>query len=174
MGKQQAMERELCLSVDEQPQLATIHVSGHFAQLEVYKFKNLGEALVESGRRFVIVELSKSMFIDSAGIGSLTYLLRICEKTGGKLVLALAQDSPLRETFNHAQLHKIMPITESLEAARKWLADTYGLQLTRSTDQTETANQKMLDTINTLLTKIEKMEERLSAIESSAKRKKDV
>ncbi len=77
------MNRQLNIEVREHDQLTIIELRGHLVQTEVRKLKSsLGEALSES-RRYVVIDLSHTQFIDSSGIGALVHVRSECNRFEG-------------------------------------------------------------------------------------------
>ena len=80
-------------------------------------FKAEGRQALESGRTALIVDLSQTLFIDSAGLGSLVSLLKGCRQRSVRLALA-APTPQVCQIIELTRLHQLFDIYDSVAAAR--------------------------------------------------------
>ena len=80
-------------STSEKYHAVVIQISGKFlGSLEVVAFKEKLEELRDSGKRKVVIDLSKADFMDSSGIGALIGALTTMKKVEGDVKLAGMKD----------------------------------------------------------------------------------
>ncbi len=78
------------------------------------------EQLLGEGRRKFIVDLSKVVFIDSAGVGALIACWGKVKQAGGQFRVAGAQSRVLRE-LRMTALDNVLPLEPSVDSALKSL-----------------------------------------------------
>ena len=83
----------------------------------VEEFKAAGRIMLESANAALVVDLSRTQFIDSAGLGSLVSLLKGCTQHGKHLVLATPTPQ-VRQIIELTRLHRLFDIYDSVDAAR--------------------------------------------------------
>jgi anti-sigma B factor antagonist len=80
-------------STSEKYHAVVIQISGKFlGSLEGVAFKEKLEELRDSGKRNVVIDLSKADFMDSSGIGALIGALTTMKKVDGDVKLAGMKD----------------------------------------------------------------------------------
>ena len=80
-------------------------------------FKQEFRLALETAKAGLVVDLSRTLFIDSAGLGSLVSLLKNCNQCGKRL--ALASPTPqIRQIIELTRLHRLLDIYDGIEAAR--------------------------------------------------------
>ena len=80
-------------STSEKYHAVVIQISGKFlGSLEGVAFKEKLEELRDSGKRKVVIDLSKADFVDSSGIGALIGALTTMKKVEGDVKLAGMKD----------------------------------------------------------------------------------
>ena len=80
-------------STSEKYHAVVIQISGKFlGSLEGVAFKEKLEELRDSGKRKVVIDLSKAAFMDSSGIGALIGALTTMKKVEGDVKLAGMKD----------------------------------------------------------------------------------
>ncbi len=80
------------------------------------EFKSAILAEVESGARLVVVDFSRSAYIDSSGLGALVSLGKRIREAGGELRLA-GLNEDLRTLFELTRLDALFPLFVSREDA---------------------------------------------------------
>jgi len=76
-------------STSEQYHAVVIQISGKFlGSIEGVAFKEKLEELRDSGKRKIVIDLSKADFMDSSGIGALIGALATMKKVEGEVKLA--------------------------------------------------------------------------------------
>ena len=75
-------------STREQYHAVVVQITGRFlGSIEGPKFKEMLEDLKESGKKHVVIDLSKADFMDSSGIGEIVAAYTTVTNRGGKLRL---------------------------------------------------------------------------------------
>lgn len=82
-------------------------------------FKNESQQLQANGEA-LIIDLSHTVFIDSAGLGSLVSLLKTSSQKGVRLALA-GLTPQVRQIFELTRLYKLFDIFDSVAQARNGL-----------------------------------------------------
>ncbi len=80
-------------------------------------FKQEFRQALEISEVGIVVDLSQTLFIDSAGLGALVSLLKGCNQHDKRLALA-SPTAQIRQIVELTRLHRLLDIYESVEAAR--------------------------------------------------------
>jgi len=93
-----------------------VEVQGQLVVSNRQDFKQLVLDEVEHGARLVVIDFTKSAYIDSSGLGALVSLGKRIREAGGELRLA-ALNEDLRTLFELTRLDSLFPVYDSREAA---------------------------------------------------------
>ena len=93
-----------------------VEVEGQLVVSNRQDFKQLVLDEVEDGVRLVVIDFTKSAYIDSSGLGALVSLGKRIREAGGELRLA-ALNEDLRTLFELTRLDSLFPVFASREAA---------------------------------------------------------
>ena len=74
------------------------------------------QAELEQGRGTVVVDLSRTEYVDSAGLGTLVLLNKAARATGGRLVLAGLNDH-VRDLLRLVRLDQVLTVAGTTEEA---------------------------------------------------------
>ncbi len=88
---------------------------------ESHQIESVVKDLLKQNRRKLIFDLSGITYIDSTGLGILTFCSSRATEAGGKLCIAGAASLPAR-LFHITRLDTIIALYPSVEAARESLA----------------------------------------------------
>ncbi len=80
-------------------------------------FKQEFQQALETSGVGIVVDLSRTLFIDSAGLGALVSLLKKCNQHGKRLALA-APTAQIRQIIELTRLHRLLDIYEGVGDAR--------------------------------------------------------
>jgi len=80
-------------------------------------FKKEFRQVLETSAVGVVVDLSRTMFIDSAGLGALVSLLKSCNQHGKRLAMA-SPTAQIRQIIELTRLHRLLDIYDGVEAAK--------------------------------------------------------
>jgi anti-sigma B factor antagonist len=112
----------LISSVIEQDGVTILTLEGRLDAVSAPGAKAELHALIASGKRRLVLNLDKTGFIDSAGLGALVSCLRHCAAEGGDL--RLAEVPPFcRSIFELTRLTRIFDVNETQEQAVASFAD---------------------------------------------------
>lgn len=81
-----------------------------------HELKDLVQAALERGERRLLVDFSRTGYIDSSGLGALVSISKRIRETGGELRLSGLNDD-LRSLFELTKLDTLFAITETPEQA---------------------------------------------------------
>lgn len=79
------------------------------------------KALVDAGAQRLILDLGALEYLGSAGVRSLVVAQQAVQARGGKMAL-LSVRPGVREVLRICGLESRLPLAESVEAARRWVA----------------------------------------------------
>lgn len=96
-------------------QTAVLTVSGRLSAVNVAELRAAMAAVVDDGRRHVILELSGVHFIDSSGLGGVIAGLKMARQAGGdlRLVAPGQQVMMILKLTNLDQILSVYPTVES-------------------------------------------------------------
>ena len=80
-------------------------------------FKKEFRQVLETSAAGVVVDLSRTLFIDSAGLGALVSLLKGCKQHDKRLAMA-SPTAQIRQIIELTRLHRLLDIYEGVDAAR--------------------------------------------------------
>ncbi|MEI8706917.1 STAS domain-containing protein [Pseudoalteromonas sp. B62] len=90
-----------------------VSLPNDFSGFTVDGFKDEFEELVDTGTDFIILDFSKTEFIDSSGIGAIVFLYKRIEKRSHKLSLLNVTGQPFK-LMNLLRVDKTIPFIDSL------------------------------------------------------------
>ncbi len=93
-----------------------VDVDGQLVVSNRQEFKQLVLDEVEQGARLVVIDFTKSAYIDSSGLGALVSLGKRIREAGGELRLA-ALNEDLRTLFELTRLDALFPVFATREDA---------------------------------------------------------
>jgi anti-anti-sigma factor len=121
------MSREIAIQCELKHPLAILRVGGFLAQLEVYKLKNQAEAALRDGIRYILLDLTLTDFIDSAGIGAIVSLRIDCNKAGGKLLIVEPRQQTINHTLTNSSIPRLVPCFADMQTALANMQELYGI-----------------------------------------------
>lgn len=104
-------------TLSAEPRRVVIQVEGRLDAETCNLLKQAFHDHVAEGVRYVTVEMSQVMFIDSSGLSALISGLKTLRQTGGGLNLA-AVGAQARTALRLTLLDTVLPIFDTVEAAR--------------------------------------------------------
>lgn len=90
-----------------------ITIPGDFSGFAVDELKDQFELLVEQDSNFVVLDFSKTEFIDSSGIGAIVFLYKRIEKHSNKLSLLNVTGQPFK-LMNLLRVDKTIPFIDAV------------------------------------------------------------
>jgi anti-anti-sigma factor len=102
------------LKVRLEGRVVVVQLEGDISGKDAVKIQQRLEELEAEHRGVLAIDLSRTDFIDSHGLGVLIYQWNIMEKSGRKLVF-LAPSAFVKEVIGNTNLDKIITVVESTE-----------------------------------------------------------
>ncbi|AQQ01050.1 MULTISPECIES: STAS domain-containing protein [Pseudoalteromonas] len=90
-----------------------VSIPNDFSGFTVDGFKDEFEDLVDMGTDFIVLDFSKTEFIDSSGIGAIVFLYKRIEKKSHKLSLLNVTGQPFK-LMNLLRVDKTIPFIDSI------------------------------------------------------------
>ncbi len=125
----------------------TTHVIELGGEVDLYtapEFKERMVELIESGKKQIVVDLSKATFIDSTTLGVLVGGVKRLRPAGGSLAL-VCTDENITKIFEITGLDRVFPIHSSREEALTRSAPGALTRLARSGPLAQLAEQETLN-----------------------------
>jgi anti-sigma B factor antagonist len=96
--------------------VVVVQVDGQLIVGNRHELKDLVQAALERGERRLLIDFSRTGYIDSSGLGALVSISKRIREAGGELRLAGLNDD-LRSLFELTKLDTLFTITETPEQA---------------------------------------------------------
>jgi anti-sigma B factor antagonist len=96
--------------------VTVVQVDGQLIVGNRHELKDLIQAALDSGERKLLVDFSRTGYIDSSGLGALVSVSKRIREAGGELRLAGLNDD-LRSLFELTKLDTLFTISETSEQA---------------------------------------------------------
>jgi anti-sigma B factor antagonist len=96
--------------------VTVVQVDGQLIVGNRHELKDLIQAALDSGERKLLVDFSRTGYIDSSGLGALVSVSKRVREAGGELRLAGLNDD-LRSLFELTKLDTLFTISETPEQA---------------------------------------------------------
>ena len=93
-----------------------VQVDGQLIVGNRHELKDLIQAALEKGERRLLIDFSRTGYIDSSGLGALVSISKRVREAGGELRLSGLNDD-LRSLFELTKLDTLFAITETPEQA---------------------------------------------------------
>jgi anti-sigma B factor antagonist len=93
-----------------------VQVDGQLIVGNRHELKDLIQAALETGERRLLIDFSRTGYIDSSGLGALVSISKRVRESGGELRLSGLNDD-LRSLFELTKLDTLFAITETPEQA---------------------------------------------------------
>jgi anti-sigma B factor antagonist len=96
--------------------VTTIKVDGQLIIGNRHELKDLVQAALDRGERRLLIDFSRTGYIDSSGLGALVSISKRIRESGGELRLS-GLNEDLRSLFELTKLDTLFSITETPEQA---------------------------------------------------------
>jgi anti-sigma B factor antagonist len=100
---------------------AVLSLQGEIDVANSHEVRDAALALLGGGTRCLVVDLTKTEYLDSAGLGILVGLLKRVKEADLKLVLAGAQPQ-VKRLFEITRLNQVFPMAEDVASALQEVA----------------------------------------------------
>ena len=109
--------QDLTVNVTElRPRGTVLVVEGQLVRHNADLLKQTGTRLLDSGRQVIIINLAKTHFVDSAGLGAIVALHKRIHQTGGQLALCHLSEN-VRRSLQLVRLDRVFKIYRDQEEA---------------------------------------------------------
>jgi anti-sigma B factor antagonist len=106
------------IRVKKMKAVQVVEVDGRATDIDVKRFSKKLQALYESGASRIVVDLSKTKFVDSHGLGIIVYYNTLMQKQGRQLVILNGNPDDrnyVRRLFELTNLDRVMRIIASID-----------------------------------------------------------
>jgi len=93
-----------------------VRCKGNMDALTVAEFKKTVGKMIESGRKYVVLDLAGVEFLDSSGLGSMVSLLKLLRTKGGDIKLC-GPNGMVRSVLELTRFHLLFDILDTVELA---------------------------------------------------------
>ncbi len=114
------------LRLEPDGEVAVAALSG---EVDLSNSRELGDRIAGAGleaRRGIVVDLSDVTFLDSAGVAALYAIVRRLSDAGRAVAVVAPETRPVRQTLVLTSLHTMIPVEETVAAARAALGQPCG------------------------------------------------
>lgn len=95
-----------------------LSLSGEVDVSNVQRVREAAVELLEGGAKNLVVDLAKTEYMDSSGLGVVVGLLKKVKELGGTLAIAAAQPR-VKRVFEVTGLNQVFPVRDDVEGALK-------------------------------------------------------
>lgn len=108
----------LDIKVKKVKKVPVVELVGRAIDVDVEKFSKKLESVHKNGARRIVIDLSKTNFVDSHGLGVIVYYNTLMAKEGKQLVILNANPDErgyVRRLFELTNLDKVLATVKSLD-----------------------------------------------------------
>ena len=112
------MNSTLTMNVQEEiTRIVTITITTRLDAFSAPEFRAQMQALFAQGVRHLVIDLSQTPFLDSAGIAVLVSALKQCRQRGGDVRLVSPQFEPVKRIFELTKFDRVFELKASAQEA---------------------------------------------------------
>lgn len=112
------MSSEFTVAVKENVvRIVTIAPQGRLDTLRALEFRKQVQALLDSGAKNLVLDLSQTPFLDSAGMAVLVSALKQCREQGGDARMVWPQAEPVKRILSLTKFDRIFEMKNSVQEA---------------------------------------------------------
>lgn len=112
------MSGEFAMAVKENVvRIVTIAPQGRLDTLRALEFRKQVQTILDSGVKNVVLDLSETPFLDSAGMAVLVSVLKQCREQGGDARLVWPQAEPVKRILSLTKFDRIFEMKTSVQEA---------------------------------------------------------
>ncbi|MCE7982986.1 MAG: anti-sigma factor antagonist [Caldilinea sp. CFX5] len=112
------MSNEFTVAVKENVvRIVTIAPQGRLDTLRALEFRKQVQAVLDSGARNLVLDLSQTPFLDSAGMAVLVSALKQCREQGGDARMVWPQAEPVKRILSLTKFDRIFEMKNSVQEA---------------------------------------------------------
>lgn len=112
------MSSELTIDIKENViRIVTIAPQGRLDTLRALEFRKQLQSVIDSGVKNLVLDLSQTPFLDSAGMAVLVSALKQCRERGGDARMVWPQADPVRRILALTKFDRVFEMKRSVEEA---------------------------------------------------------
>ncbi len=112
------MSGEFAVAVQENVvRIVTIAPQGRLDTLRALEFRKQVQAVLDSGAKNLVLDLSQTPFLDSAGMAVLVSALKQCREQGGDARMVWPQAEPVKRILSLTKFDRIFEMKNSVQEA---------------------------------------------------------
>lgn len=112
------MSNELSIAIKENViRIVTIAPQGRLDTLRALEFRKQLQAVLDDGVKNLVLDLSQTPFLDSAGMAVLVGALKQCRERGGDAQMVWPQAEPVRRILALTKFDRVFEMKDSAEEA---------------------------------------------------------
>jgi anti-sigma B factor antagonist len=97
--------------------IVTIAPEGRLDAFSSTKFREKVLGLIENGVKYLVLDLSQTSFLDSAGMAALVSALKQCRQRGGDVRMVWPQAEPVKRILSLTKFDRVFEMKSSAEEA---------------------------------------------------------
>ena len=97
--------------------LVTLSPQGNLDIFSAQKFREQVKKVIENGARYLVLDLSQTPFLDSAGMAVLVSALKECRQRGGDVCMVWPQAEPVKRILALTKFDRVFAMRSSVEEA---------------------------------------------------------
>lgn len=102
---------------EEVIRIVTIAPQGRLDMLRALEFRKQLQAVLDSGVKNLVLDLSETPFLDSAGMAVLVSALKQCRERGGDARMVWPQAEPVKRILTLTKFDRVFEMKASVEEA---------------------------------------------------------
>lgn len=102
---------------EEVIRIVTIAPQGRLDMLRALEFRKQLQAVLDSGVKNLVLDLSETPFLDSAGMAVLVSALKQCRERGGDARMVWPQAEPVKRILTLTKFDRVFEMKTSVEEA---------------------------------------------------------
>ncbi|MBX3010745.1 MAG: STAS domain-containing protein [Caldilineaceae bacterium] len=112
------MNNTLNLAMTEEViRIVTIAPQGRLDTLRAGEFRKQLQTIFDSGVKHIVLDLSQTPFLDSAGMAALVSALKQCRERGGDARMVWPQAEPVKRILTLTKFDRVFDMQASVEEA---------------------------------------------------------
>lgn len=112
------MNSEFSMTVQENVvRIVTVAPQGRLDTLRALEFRKQVQLLLDSGVKNLVLDLSQTPFLDSAGMAVLVSALKQCREQGGDARMVWPQAEPVKRILSLTKFDRIFDMKNSVQEA---------------------------------------------------------
>ena len=97
--------------------IVTVAPEGRLDAFSAPKFREKIQNLIDNGFKYLVLDLSKTPFMDSAGMAALVTALKQCRQRGGDVRMVWSQAEPVKRILALTKFDRVFEMKASVDEA---------------------------------------------------------